>query len=110
MKNCISVINVCFGEKELGKTNSAKMQIFLKVVEVEAFPSRWEQTKQTRDQLASCLGSFPRRPLPVLGGSNLKQYDFRRTNRMRRRGPRGQEATALGNGKCVWFSFSHLVK
>lgn len=70
------------------------MQIFLKVVEVEAFPSRWAQTKQTRDQLASCLGSFPRRPLPVLGGSNLKQYDFRRTNRMRRRGPRGQEASA----------------
>lgn len=94
MKNCISVINVvCLGKKSL-KNPSVKMQIFLKVVEVEAFPSRWEQTKQTRDQLASCLGSFPRRPLPVLGGSNLKQYDFRRTNRMRRRGARGQEASA----------------
>lgn len=59
-----------------------------------SFLSHWEQTKQRRDQPASCLGSFPRQPLPVLGGSNPKQYDFRRTNRMRRKRARGQEASA----------------
>lgn len=75
-----------------------------------SFPSRWEQTKQRWDQLASRLGSFPRQPLPVLGGSNPKQYDFRRTNRMRRkwgarpRGQRWEMGSAFGSHLVIWLS------